>query len=60
MGCIDTVNLGVKDNYRRIMQQRSVPRVIGKVARRAPAALEDLRFARAHTTRPVKMAVPAL
>lgn len=55
---IDTVNLGVKDNYRRIMQQRSVPRVIGKVARRAPAALEDLRFARAHTTRPVKMAVP--
>ncbi len=55
---IDTVNLGVKDNYRRIVQQRSVPRVIGKVARRVPAALEDLRFALAHTTRPIKMAVP--
>ena len=55
---IDTVNLGVKDNYRRIVQQRRVPRVIGKVSRRAPAALEDLRFARTHTSRPIKMAVP--
>ena len=55
---IDTVNLGVKDNYRRIVQQRRVPRVIGKVKRRAPAALDDLRFARAHTARPIKMAVP--
>src|SRR5262245_45701218 len=33
---IDTVNLGVKDNYRRIMQQRSVPRVIGKVGAPRP------------------------
>jgi 5-methyltetrahydropteroyltriglutamate--homocysteine methyltransferase len=55
---IDTVNLAVKDNYRRIVQQRKVPRVIGKVKRRVPAALEDLRFARAHTARPIKMAVP--
>jgi 5-methyltetrahydropteroyltriglutamate--homocysteine methyltransferase len=55
---IDTVNLAVKDNYRRIVQQRRVPRVIGKVKRRVPAALEDLRFARAHTARPIKMAVP--
>jgi len=55
---IDTVNLAVKDNYRRIAQQRKVPRVIGKIKRRVPAALEDLRFARAHTARPIKMAVP--
>jgi 5-methyltetrahydropteroyltriglutamate--homocysteine methyltransferase len=55
---IDSVNLGVKDNYRRIAQERKVPRVIGKIKRRVPAALEDLRFARAHTARPIKMAVP--
>ncbi|HZU05532.1 MAG TPA: 5-methyltetrahydropteroyltriglutamate--homocysteine methyltransferase [Chloroflexota bacterium] len=35
-----------------------VPRVVGRVRRRAPAVVEDLRFAKAHTTRPVKMAVP--
>ena len=55
---IDTVNLGVKNNYRRIAQQRRVPRVVGKVKRRDPAVLEDLRFARAHTARPIKIAVP--
>lgn len=55
---IDTVQLGVKDNYRRIAQRRMVPRVVGKVTRRSPAVLEDLHFARAHTVRPIKMAVP--
>lgn len=55
---IDTVNLGVKNNYRRIAQQRMVPRVVGKVKRRSPAVLEDLRFARTHTARPIKIAVP--
>ncbi len=55
---IDTVNLGVKNNYRRIAQQRMVPRVVGKVKRRSPAVLADLRFARAHTARPIKIAVP--
>ena len=55
---IDTVRLGAKDNYRRIAQQRMVPRIVGKVKRRSPAVVEDLRFAHSHTTRPVKMAVP--
>ena len=55
---IDTINLGAKNNYRRIAQQRMVPRVTGKVKRRSPAVLDDLRFARAHTARPIKIAVP--
>lgn len=55
---IDTVQLGAKDNYRRIAQRRMVPRVVGKVTRRSPAVLEDLRFVRAYTARPIKMAVP--
>jgi 5-methyltetrahydropteroyltriglutamate--homocysteine methyltransferase len=35
-----------------------VPRVIGPIRRREPVHLEDLRFLRAHTERPVKMTVP--
>jgi 5-methyltetrahydropteroyltriglutamate--homocysteine methyltransferase len=38
--------------------ERQVPRVTGRVKRRAPATLDDLRFAQAHTAQPVKMAVP--
>lgn len=55
---IDTVNQGAKDNYRRIAQTRLVPRVVGKITRRAPAVLDDLRFAKARTARPIKMTVP--
>lgn len=55
---IDTVKQGAKDNYRRIAQTRLVPRVVGRVSRRAPAVLQDLRFAKAHTSRPIKMTVP--
>jgi 5-methyltetrahydropteroyltriglutamate--homocysteine methyltransferase len=42
----------------RRRNNRLVPRVVGQVRRRAPALADDLRFARAHTTQPVKMAVP--
>ena len=35
-----------------------MPTIVGKVERRVPAAVDDLRFARAHTARPLKMAVP--
>ncbi len=38
--------------------QRLVPRIVGQVRRPAPVVVEDLRFARAHTSRPVKVAVP--
>ncbi|MGB6537153.1 MAG: hypothetical protein WBF58_14450 [Xanthobacteraceae bacterium] len=35
-----------------------MPRITGKIVRRAPAAVDDLRAAKAHTRRPIKMAVP--
>lgn len=38
--------------------EREVPVVVGPVRRREPAAVDDLRFARAHTTLPLKIAVP--
>jgi 5-methyltetrahydropteroyltriglutamate--homocysteine methyltransferase len=54
---IDLVNQGRKDTYRRRNAPRIVPRITGKISRRAPATVEDLRFAKAHTHRPVKMAL---
>ncbi len=35
-----------------------VPRIVGKIRRRHPVELEDLRFLRAHTAKAVKMTVP--
>jgi 5-methyltetrahydropteroyltriglutamate--homocysteine methyltransferase len=35
-----------------------VPRVVGKLRRMRPVEVDDLRFLKAHTTRPVKMTVP--
>src|SRR5216117_455903 len=35
-----------------------VPRVVGKIRRRRPVEIEDLRFLRAHTRKAVKMTVP--
>ncbi|MFQ5858962.1 MAG: 5-methyltetrahydropteroyltriglutamate--homocysteine methyltransferase [Anaerolineae bacterium] len=55
---LDVVNLCRKDIYRRRKQDRLVPRVVGKVKRRSPAVVEDFRFVKARTQRPVKMAVP--
>jgi 5-methyltetrahydropteroyltriglutamate--homocysteine methyltransferase len=55
---VDITHTGLKRVYRRRSQDRQVPRIVGKVERRSPAVLEDLRFAKAHTDRPVKMAVP--
>jgi len=55
---IDVGRPGIKGVYRRRAQERLVPRIIGKVKRRAAATVEDLRFAKAHTQRPIKMAVP--
>ena len=55
---IDLVKQGLKSVYRRRAQERRVPRVIARIKRRSPAALADVRFAKAHTDRPIKMAVP--
>jgi len=35
-----------------------VPRVVGPIRRKHPVEVEDLRFLRAHTSRPVKMTIP--
>src|SRR5881409_3036842 len=35
-----------------------VPRIVGPIRRRRPIEVEDVRFLRAHTTRPIKMTVP--
>jgi 5-methyltetrahydropteroyltriglutamate--homocysteine methyltransferase len=55
---IDTRTLATKTLYRNRTTNRLVPRVTGKIARRAAASVEDLRAAKAHTQRPLKMAVP--
>lgn len=35
-----------------------VPRIVGRIRRRHPVQVEDLRFLKRHTRRPVKMTVP--
>ena len=54
---VDLVNQAQKEVYRRRHQPRSVPRITGRIARRAAATVEDLCFAKAYTRRPVKMAL---
>ena len=61
IGCwdgIDLAELRLKREFRRRAQERMLPRVMGKVKRRTPAAVEDVRFAKSRTSRPIKMAVP--
>lgn len=55
---IDLEHEGMKRIYRRREQPRPVPRVVGKITRREPAIVEDLRFAKAQTAKPIKMDVP--
>jgi 5-methyltetrahydropteroyltriglutamate--homocysteine methyltransferase len=54
---IDLVNQAQKEVYRRRHQPRTVPRITGKIVRRGAATVEDVRFAKAHTSRPIKMAL---
>ena len=55
---VDTKTFGLKERYRNRVINQMVPRIVGKVTRRSPAAVEDTRFAKAHTDRPLKMQVP--
>lgn len=55
---IDTQKLVKKAIYRNRAADRLVPRITGRIVRRAPAAIDDVRLAKAHTDRPLKMAVP--
>lgn len=54
---VDFASLGDKEVYRNRYNPHVVPRIVGPVRRRAAAAVDDVRFAKAHTDRPVKMAV---
>lgn len=54
---IDLVNQVQKEVYRRRNNPRMVPRVTGKLKRRSPATVDDVKFAKAYTNRPVKMAL---
>jgi 5-methyltetrahydropteroyltriglutamate--homocysteine methyltransferase len=55
---IDLKSLGIKEVYRRREKPHSVPRIVGKIQRRTTAVVDDLRFAKAQTSKPIKMAVP--
>jgi 5-methyltetrahydropteroyltriglutamate--homocysteine methyltransferase len=55
---VDTQNVVTKKIYRNREANRLVPRITGKIARRVPAAVDDLRGAKSHTNHPIKMAVP--
>jgi 5-methyltetrahydropteroyltriglutamate--homocysteine methyltransferase len=55
---VDTQNVVTKKIYRNREANRLVPRITSKIARRVPAAVDDLRTAKSHTSRPIKMAVP--
>lgn len=55
---IDVKNQAVKKIYRRREQEHLVPRIIGKVKRRRSVNVEDLRFAKLQTSKPIKLAVP--
>ena len=58
MDGFDFTSRHAKAIRRRSDVERMVPRVVGPVRRRAPVVVDDLRFAKAQTLRPVKMAVP--
>ena len=47
-----------KQIYRNREANRMVPRIVGKIVRHRAAAVDDLRTAKTHTSRPIKMAVP--
>lgn len=55
---VDTENLKEKRIYRNKVQPRPVPRIVGKVKRRESLMTPDVQFAKAHTAKPLKMAVP--
>ncbi len=55
---IDLTNRRSKAIRRRTTHERLVPRVVGRLKRRAPAVVDDFVFAKSHTARPIKVSVP--
>ena len=51
-------NRSGENHLSRREQPRPVPRIVGKIKRRIPAIVEDLKFAKAQTNKPIKMDVP--
>jgi 5-methyltetrahydropteroyltriglutamate--homocysteine methyltransferase len=59
LGSLDGVDLTrQRPKVIRRRTERPVPLVVGPLRRRAPATVDDLRFAQAHSSRPVKTALP--
>jgi 5-methyltetrahydropteroyltriglutamate--homocysteine methyltransferase len=58
MDGFDVIDRRSKAIRRRTTHERMVPRVAAPIRRREPAVVEDLRFAKAHTSLPVKISVP--
>ncbi|HUB97464.1 MAG TPA: hypothetical protein VL993_16195 [Stellaceae bacterium] len=55
---VDMKNKGTKTAFRgRTNYPQIVPRIVGKVRRRGAACVDEVRFAKAHTKRPIKVAV---
>lgn len=54
---VDLANKRTKQVYRNRNAPRAVPRIVGKIVRRRPAAVEDVQFAKTLTPRPLKIAV---
>jgi 5-methyltetrahydropteroyltriglutamate--homocysteine methyltransferase len=55
---VNTEQQVTKKIYRNREANRLVPRIVGKIVRRKQASIDDLRAAKAHTSRPIKIAVP--
>src|SRR5205823_5868550 len=55
---IDLAHRRARNIRRKLDNERLVPRVVGQIRRREPTIVDDFRFARAQTSRPLKMAVP--
>ena len=55
---VDTQTLGHTTRYRNRPVDRLVPRITGPVKRTVASSVDDLKFAKRHTTKPLKMAVP--
>jgi 5-methyltetrahydropteroyltriglutamate--homocysteine methyltransferase len=53
---VDTDNPGTALD--RSGHPNPVPRIVGPIRRRRPVAVEDTRFLRAHTDKPIKMTLP--
>ena len=55
---VDAEQFGEKEIYRGRVSPRPVPRITAKLERKSALMVDDLRFAKGRTGRPLKMALP--